>query len=288
MRSFATAMFAAALLTAASSANAAGDGATELNLVRHGQSAAATLGVAENTQLIVKLRKAADLQTQGSRMEALAARQGLGLDGERSITSRIHVLQVRSAGAAGTTADEMLAQLRADPQVEYAVVDQRRHIQALTPNDPLYAQQWYLQAVSAATPAALDATDAWSTTTGNSSMIIADIDTGVRPDHPDLASKLVLGCFFRQFGQQRPGLMPPIRGLVTSGHQRSSAECAANSLLQFVARHARRRHRRRCQQQRQRRHGGWDAQILPVRALGKCGDTDSDIITAMLWSAGSR
>ncbi len=30
----------------------------------------------------------------------------------------------------------------------------------------------------------------------------------------------------------------------------------------------------------------WDAQILPVRALGKCGGIDSDIITAMLWAAG--
>ncbi len=295
MHSFITAMFAVTLLTTAPSADAAGDGQTELNLVRHGQSAAATPGVAENTQLIVKLRNAADLQTQGSRMEALAARQGLGLDGERSITSRIHVLQVHSAGAAGATAYEMLAQLRADPQVEYAVVDQRRHIQALTPNDPLYDEQWYLQVVSAATPAALDATDAWSTTTGNSSVIIADIDTGVRPDHPDLASKLVPGyCFISDAFVANNATCPGpddsdpgdwVTSADISGHP---AECGGET-PSYSSWHG-------------TRVAGiagaasnnasgvtgvsWDAQILPVRALGKCGGTDSDIITAMLWAAG--
>ena len=295
MRSFIITMFATTLLTTAPSANATGDdGATELNPVRHGPDAVATQGVAENPRLIVKLRNVADLQTQGSRIEALAARRGLGLDRQRSITSRIHVLQVHSAGASAT-ANEMLARLRADPQVEYAVMDQRRHIQAVAPNDPLYGEQWYLQAVSAAAPAALDATDAWSTTTGTSSVIVADIDTGVRPDHPDFANKLVPGyCFISDRFVANNATCPGpdesdpgdwVTNADINGHP---AECAGES-PSYSSWHG-------------TRVAGiagaasnnaigvagvtWDAQILPVRALGKCGGTDSDIITAMLWAAG--
>ncbi len=46
------------------------------------------------------------------------------------------------------------------------------------PNDPLYGQQWYLNAINA--PAA------WDSVTGDTTQIIAIIDTGVDWDHPDL------------------------------------------------------------------------------------------------------
>jgi subtilisin family serine protease len=39
----------------------------------------------------------------------------------------------------------------------------------------------------------IQAPAAWSTTTGSSSIIVAIIDTGIDPSHPDLASKLVAG-----------------------------------------------------------------------------------------------
>jgi serine protease len=85
--------------------------------------------------------------------------------------------------------------LRQDTDVQYAEPDQRRYVHAITPNDPLYSEQWYLQ-VNASTPSAIDATDAWSTTTGSASVVIADIDSGVRANHPDLASRLLTGyCF---------------------------------------------------------------------------------------------
>ena len=46
------------------------------------------------------------------------------------------------------------------------------------PNDPLYGNQWYLPAVKAP--------EAWDITTGDTTQIIAIIDTGVDWDHPDL------------------------------------------------------------------------------------------------------
>ena len=53
---------------------------------------------------------------------------------------------------------------------------------AITPNDPLYSQQWAIPAVHA------DAV--WDTTTGDSSQIIAFLDTGVDWHHPDLADNI--------------------------------------------------------------------------------------------------
>jgi serine protease len=294
MRSSVTAMFAATVLAAAPFAGAASTAATELNPVRHGQPATVSQAVPDNPQLIVKLRKAADQQTQGARIEAIAARRGLGLDGQRSITSRMHVLQVHSAGAAAT-ANEMLAQLRADPQVEYAVVDQRRYIQAVAPSDPLYDAQWYLQAVSAAAPAALDATDAWSTTTGTSSVIIADIDTGIRPDHPDLTNKLVPGyCFISDAFVANNATCPGpddsdpgdwVTSADISGHP---TECAGQSPFYSSWHGTRVAGIAAAASNNAVGVAGvtWDAQILPVRAVGKCGGVDSDIITAMLWAAG--
>ncbi len=304
MRSFVTAMFAGMALIAAPCVSAASGGATELNLVRHSPPAAATQHVGDVPQLIVKLRAGADSQTQlrtaedlqtpATRIEALAARRGLELDAQRSITPRVHVLNVQST-VAGQTVDQVLAQLRTDPDVEYAVVDQRRYIQAMTPNDPLYSEQWYLQAVSAAAPAALDATDAWSTTTGSSSVIIADIDTGVRPDHPDLAGKLVAGyCFISDTFVANNSTCPgpddsdPGDWVTSSDISNHPSDCGGAS-TGYSSWHG-------------TRVAGilgtasnnaigiagvtWDPQILPVRALGKCGGTDSDIITAMLWAAG--
>src|SRR5262249_10090439 len=76
---------------------------------------------------------------------------------------------------------------QSDPQVEYAVADQRRYALAI-PNDPLFTGQWFLQS---AQPSAIDAATAWDTTTGRNDLVIADVDTGVRYDHPDLNSSTV-------------------------------------------------------------------------------------------------
>jgi len=288
MRSSITAMFAAVLFITAASAGAAGDGATELNPVRHSAPVVETQGV-EGPQIIVKLRKTADQQTQRTRIEAIAARRGLGLDAQRSITSRMHVLQVHSGGAPVET---VLAQLRADPEVEYAVVDQRRYIKSVTPNDPLYSQQWYLQAVSAAAPAAVDATDAWSTTAGSSSIIIADIDTGVT-DHPDLVNRLVPGyCFitdtFVANNATCPGPDDSDPGDWISNTDTAHAECRGQA-ASYSSWHG----TRVAGIAAAAANNGIGvagvasgASIMPVRALGKCGGLDSDILTAMLWSAG--
>lgn len=56
------------------------------------------------------------------------------------------------------------------------------------PNDPLFDEQYALQRINSEA--------AWSLTQGNSSLIVAVVDTGVDSNHPDLKGKLVKGYDF--------------------------------------------------------------------------------------------
>lgn len=80
---------------------------------------------------------------------------------------------------AKTVAEELAKQ----EGVVYAEPDYIFSALETVPNDPLYSsQQWYLPVVNA--PAA------WDTTTGDTTQIIAIIDTGIDWDHPDLDGKI--------------------------------------------------------------------------------------------------
>jgi thermitase len=56
---------------------------------------------------------------------------------------------------------------------------------AVSFNDPLIGQAWHLAKIRAG--------DAWETTTGSPSVVIAIVDTGIDYTHPDLSGKVTLG-----------------------------------------------------------------------------------------------
>ncbi len=68
-----------------------------------------------------------------------------------------------------------------DPKVEFAEPNYIARA-IVTPNDAEFAQQWGLTKISAPS--------AWDTTTGNSAITIAIIDSGMDKTHADMASKL--------------------------------------------------------------------------------------------------
>src|SRR5207253_2485219 len=87
--------------------------------------------------------------------------------------------------------ENLKKQLQKDPAVaavqqDYTVTNQ------LVPNDPFYssagtwgqpyADLWGLKKINSET--------AWSTTTGSSSVVVADIDTGLDYNHPDISSNV--------------------------------------------------------------------------------------------------
>ena len=264
-----------------------------------GDSAPQVPAAASIARFIVKLRPAepgTGQQAEPERIQALAAREGLALVEVRHIVSGMHLVRVQLA-AGSESAAQTLARLRADREVEFAEPDERRHVSAM-PNDPLYSSQWYLQSTE---PAAVDAADAWTVTTGSPGLVIADLDTGVRFDHPDLrnssANRLLPGynlisdptvannVYGRGPDASDPGDWVTVTELQSPPFNSDSGCTVSNSSW----------------------HGTrvtgvlgaitdndlgiagiiWQGWIEPVRVLGKCGGYDSDIIAGMAWAAGN-
>ena len=138
--------------------------------------------------------KVIEAQTTSAEVRSLAQRSGVAVISSRQLAPSLHVLFL-PATLYGAEVAITLQQLRADPNVEFAEVDQRRYPHAI-PNDPAFIAtpgatgQWYMQTPSTLSStsdaAATDAVSAWDITTGSSGTVIADVDTGVRFDHPDL------------------------------------------------------------------------------------------------------
>ncbi len=238
-----------------------------------------------------------------ARANALGSRIGVPLRAGRALTLHSQVIRASGMGAVA-----LAHRLAADPDVEYAVVDQRRTHFGI-PNDPLYGAapevtgrtggpvvgQWYLRAPTGDVAASINATKAWELSTGSSSIVVAVLDTGVRPEHPDLAGRLLTGYDMvsdstaANDGNGRDGDASDPGDWVTQAESDSKSGAFAD-----------------CDATNSSWHGtmtasligaasnegvgmvgvAWGVKLLPVRVLGKCGGYDSDIIAGMLWAAG--
>lgn len=84
--------------------------------------------------------------------------------------------------------DTALELFGADERVEYVEPNYRRFI-SLAPNDTYYTSD-LLTHLEQSNDADIDASSAWESTTGDRSVIVAVIDTGVDIDHEDLADNI--------------------------------------------------------------------------------------------------
>lgn len=316
------------MLLAAAAVGAASLVGVERNPVRTHPTAVAESSI---QHIIVKLRAPSagdsvlsaeqEVQRERERITSLASRTGIGLEDSREIMTRLHAIRVQPA-VKGEALAQTIARLQADPDVQYAEPDQRRYIHQ-APDDPLYdgsetdggapLQQWYEQAPisgtgTSATPSAVDAADAWSVTTGSNAVVIADIDTGVRFDHPDLlgagtaavvsataapTGRLLSGyCFitdsFTANGVECPGPDASDPGDWVTSSDLNKSECSGEQVANSSWHGTRVAGILGALTNNDLGVAGvtWNAWILPLRAIGVCGGQDSDIMTAMLWAAG--
>jgi serine protease len=270
--------------------------AAEDNPVLHTPDSAADLG--DEPGIIVKFRSGSasgrvQALAAGDAVSKLAARDGLAIREARALPAGMHVLKMERLGESFA---EQLARVRADSDVEYAEPDRRRYPHAL-PNDPLYTGQWYLQNRVDA-PSAVRAEAAWGSGTGDNGIVIAVIDTGVLFDHPDL-KRAHLG------GRVLPGydFVSNTAAANDGGGRDADATDAGDWVTQAESTQGQ---FNGCSVSNSSWHGTrvsgiiaalannsegitgttWSSWILPVRALGKCGGFDSDIIEAMAWAGG--
>ena len=92
--------------------------------------------------------------------------------------------------------------LRALPEVDYAVLDglaTAAQLSTEVPDDPEFERQWGLHNTGQTggfAGADIAALPAWRVTTGGPETVIAIVDSGIDPDHPDLRANLIPGYDF--------------------------------------------------------------------------------------------
>jgi subtilisin family serine protease len=141
--------------------------------------------------VIVRFRMAADAADRATVRADAGVRRGVALP-----LTGAELVEPRP----GVTVAEAVATLEASRAVLYAEPDAPRRA-LLTPDDPLFRQQWALentgQVVEGAAGLAgadVRATAAWDRTTGSPSVTVAVVDSGVDAAHPDLAPNLLPGA----------------------------------------------------------------------------------------------
>ena len=84
---------------------------------------------------------------------------------------------------AGDTVESFVESLEDHPSVDYAQPNYLYTFESVSVNDSFVGKQWHLNAMGIS--------EAWDTTMGSSSVIVAVLDTGVDLNHPDLSGQLV-------------------------------------------------------------------------------------------------
>jgi serine protease len=234
-------------------------------------------------------------------MERVAGAAGVALEFRRLMTGGAVVLRFQGRKT-NKEIQSIVDKIKKLPEVEYAEPDRilvptRDRLQSLpemkirplffTPNDPYFSYQWDFSEAWG-----IDAGAAWDTTTGSASGVVAVIDTGLT-NHAEFAGRTVAGYDFIT----EPQIANDGDGRDADPGDPGDWITAAESASGFFA---------GCPVEDSSWHGthtagtigatgqngmgvagiDWNAKILPVRVLGKCGGYMSDIIEGMRWAAG--
>jgi serine protease len=220
----------------------------------------------------------ADVAVQS--LDRAGSRMGVAMRRVRPIATGAEVI---NANRRMTRAElnDVINSLKNDPNVEYVEEDTRMY-PTFVPNDTRYAEQWgYYEATGG-----INLPPAWDIVTGQG-VRVAVLDTGYRP-HVDLAANIVGGYDFisntftgndgngRDNDARDPGDAVTAsdcgdgRASNSSWHGTHVAGTIAavtnnGSGVAGVA---------------------FGAKVVPVRVLGKCGGSTSDIADAIIWASG--
>ncbi|WP_433925518.1 S8 family peptidase [Stenotrophomonas nematodicola] len=176
----------------------------------------------------------------------------------------------------------LMRRLAADPNVEYVEVDQLMQ-STLVPNDTRLSEQWGFGTSNAS----INVRPAWDKATG-AGVVVAVIDTGIT-SHPDLNANILPGYDFISdaamardgggrdnnandegdwYGANECGSGIPASNSSWHGTHVAGTIAAVTNNSTGVAGTA------------------FNAKVVPVRVLGKCGGYTSDIADAIVWASG--
>ena len=200
----------------------------------------------------------------------------------RKIATGAHIVKLGNK-VSEAELKSIMKKMMADPNIEMVEPDTRMY-PMFTPSDARYNEQWhYFESTGG-----LNLPDAWDTTTGTG-VVVGVLDTGYRP-HADLVGNLLPGYDFissaqtAQDGNGRDSdardegdwtndneCIPGRRGTNSSWHGTHVAgtiAAVANSTGVVGA--------------------AFGSKVVPIRVLGRCGGSTSDIADALIWGAGGN
>lgn len=264
-----------------------------------GVFAQANPAISDSTDgLIVKLRdrQVTRAQTMGpTQVNGLSASAGIGLTHYRAMSGDAQVFKLPQPMPMAEV-EAIARRLSADPQVEYAEPD-RIMRPLLVPDDVRYAEQWHYMShlVPDSVAGGANLPGAWDITTGSTGIVVAVIDTGLVP-HVDIDTNILDGT-----GKVAPGY-DFVTNMFTAndgggrdsdptdpGNWIATGECGNSGGLIPSSWHG--THVAGTIGALSNNAAGvasvnWVSRILPVRVLGKCGGSLSDVVDGMRWAAG--
>lgn len=247
----------------------------------------------EPGQLIVKFVESTGNAERAAAMNTMAVDAGQALSGG-AVLYQLDELGAMSPQVATSRIDLMVQELSARPDVEYAQPN-FIHQPLIVPNDPLYAQQWHYRTNGTGagqSPGGIDLPAAWDQTTGSTSVVVSVIDTGVLPDHPENRGSANVIAGYDMISSVARGNDGDGRDADATdpGDASSAGECGPGSPARGSSWHG--THVAGTIGTGNTNDGqgmagiNWQARIMAVRALGKCGGSTADINDAIRWSAG--
>jgi len=260
-------------------------------------------------RIIVKYRTgtaaASDRSAKLAAVTSAVSRASLGGTASRAAAASPQLLRRLGTGAdvirlqgklSQAQLQTVLKEIQADPSVQYAAADvklQRADVRAketaqLVPNDQYYAQyQWHLHSATGG----VNAPAAWDVAQGEG-VVVAVLDTGILPQHPDFAAGTLLEGydFISDAETSRRPTDERVPGALDYGDWvENDNECYAGSLAEDSSWHG--THVSGTVAEATNNTLGmaglaYKAKVLPVRVLGKCGGYLSDIADAITWASG--
>ena len=176
-------------------------------------------------------------------------------------------------------AQALMRQIAADPNVAY-VEPNARMTAAFTPNDTHFGVQWGY------TDAGINATQAWDVSTGTG-VVVAVIDTGIT-SHSDLDANIIGGYDFISSITRSRDNNGRDSNPADQGDWYAAGECSqlSGNSSSWHGTHV-------AGTVAALTHNGkgvagiaYNAKVVPVRVLGKCGGDTADIADAITWASG--
>jgi len=249
-------------------------------------------GSAERLQPALRQR-ALDAATERARPQlgaAVTAQPGnsaLRVTTLRTTLGGRHVLRA-SQRLDQSQAEALMRAIAADPEVEYVGVDKLMH-RASLPNDPMLAtyQAWHY----GTGPGGARVTSAWDAGATGAGVVVAVIDTGAT-HHADLEPNLLPGYDFISDGwMARRDTDARVPGGWDQGDGVEANDCGTGSAAEPSSWHGTHVSGTIAEVTNNGTGGAgiaYNARVVPVRALGRCGGYSSDINDAIVWASGGH